>query len=94
MEIQSSFDGKKGSFFIKGEAGILAEMVYSLAAPITMIIEHTDVSKELEGKGIGKQLVSAAVNHARKNHLKIMPLCPFTKAVMDKNPQEYQDIRV
>jgi uncharacterized protein len=94
MEIQFSFDGKKGSFFIKGKDGILAEMVYTLAAPITMIIEHTDVSKELEGKGIGKQLVSAAVNHARKNHLKIMPLCPFTKAVMDKKPEEYKDVRV
>jgi len=52
-----------------------------------IIIDHTEVSDALRGKGAGKQLVTAAVEHARKNQLKILPICPFAKSVFNKTPQ-------
>ena len=64
----------------------LAVMTFSKAGDQRIIIDHTEVSDALRGKGAGKQLVTAAVDHARKNGLKILPLCPFAKSVFDKVP--------
>jgi len=40
-----------------------------------------------EGKGLGKQLMNAAVAFAREKHIKILPLCLFAKAVFNKTPE-------
>lgn len=57
-----------------------------------MIIDHTEVSDELRGKNVGYQLVHTAVEYARANHIKIIPLCPFAKSVFDKKAAEYGDV--
>jgi len=41
-----------------------------------MIIEHTEVPVELEGKGIAGRIVRAALDYARAQKLKVMPLVP------------------
>jgi uncharacterized protein len=56
-----------------------------------IIIDHTEVSDSLKGKGAGKQLVSKAVDYARENNIKIIPLCTFAKSVFDKVP-DFQDV--
>jgi predicted GNAT family acetyltransferase len=48
------------------------------------IIDHTGVEESFGGKGLGRQLVMKAVEYARNNALKILPLCPFAKKVFDK----------
>lgn len=49
-----------------------------------LIIEHTETHTGFEGKGVGKQLVQAGVEHARQNGLKILPYCPFAKALFER----------
>lgn len=90
MDIQHSDDGKKGKFYIEQDGEQLAEMTYVWAGN-KFIIDHTEVSDRLAGKGIGKQLVHKAVEFARNKHVKIMPLCPFAKAVFDKT-EAYNDV--
>lgn len=84
MDIHHIEHGSKGAFIIKENDERLAEMTYSKAGDSLIIIDHTEVSDALRGKGAGKQLVNAAVEYARASHLKILPLCPFAKAVFDK----------
>jgi hypothetical protein len=91
MNIQRIEHGSKGAFIIKENNERLAEMTYSKAGDKMVIIDHTEVSDALRGKGAGKQLVNAAVEYARANQLKILPLCPFAKAVFDKTP-EFKDV--
>ncbi|MEO6612868.1 MAG: GNAT family N-acetyltransferase [Chitinophagaceae bacterium] len=91
MLIQQQEHGNKGSFFVGTEDNKLAKMVYSMARPDKMIIEHTEVSDELRGKNVGYQLVQQAVDYARTNKIKIIPLCPFTASVFKKKP-EYADV--
>lgn len=91
MNIQRIEHGSKGAFIIKENNERLAEMTYSKAGDKLIIIDHTEVSDVLRGKGAGKQLVQAAVEYARSNQLKILPLCPFAKAVFDKTP-EFTDV--
>ena len=91
MEIKFEESGSKGAFFVEENGQRLAEMTFSKAGDTTLIIDHTEVSDALRGKNVGKQLVAYAVDHARKNNLKIIPLCPFTKATIDRT-KEYQDV--
>ena len=48
--------------------------------------EHTDVPKELGGKGVGSRLVQGALDQVRAAGLKVIPQCPFVKAWIGKNP--------
>mgnify|MGYP003574859855 FL=1 len=86
MEIIQENDERRGLFKAvedDKEAGIIT---YTWAGSTKFIIDHTEVSEDFKGKGVGLQLVMKAVEYARANHLKIMPLCPFAKSVFDKNP--------
>ena len=90
MNIDHIEHGSKGTFIIKENNQRLAEMTYSKAGDHLIIIDHTEVSDALRGKGAGKQLVNAAVNYAREKNIKILPLCPFAKAIFDKTPEFHE----
>jgi uncharacterized protein len=91
MEINHGQTDSKGVFYIGEKHKPLAEMTYSKAGTETLIIDHTQVSDELKGQGAGKQLVTAAVNYARSNGIKIIPLCPFARSVFEK-VKEFRDV--
>lgn len=91
MEIKLEETDSKGTFYI-AEGGVrLAQMTFSKAGKSLIIIDHTEVSDALHGKNAGKQMVAASVEYARKNALKIIPLCPFAKSVFDRIPA-FQDV--
>jgi uncharacterized protein len=92
MLIQQKQEGSKGSFYVEEAGTVLAEMTYSMTGAELMIIDHTEVSDELRGKNVGYQLVHTAVEYARTNHIKIIPLCPFAKSVFDKKAAEFGDV--
>ncbi len=91
MLIQHKLVGKKGMFYVGQDGAILAELVYSMPTENKMIIEHTEVDDSLGGKGVGLQLVRTAVEYARTHQLKVIPLCPFAKALFDKK-EEFRDV--
>mgnify|MGYP001811405959 CR=1 FL=1 len=68
-----------------------AGSIHYTTAGTNMIISHTEVAEEWEGKGVGKQLVEATVLHARSAGWQIIPLCTFALAVLKRNPQ-WQDV--
>ena len=92
MHIQHRDSETKGVFFAEEDGKRVAEMTYVHAGPGKIIIDHTEVHASQEGKGVGKLLLNAAVNYARENELKILPLCPFAKAMMEKAPEKYADV--
>jgi uncharacterized protein len=91
MTIKHTQNEKKGYFFVGEEDDRKAEMTYTLPFPGKMIIDHTEVSDELRGQNVGYQLVFAAVEYARVNNMKIIPLCPFANSVFKKKT-ELQDV--
>jgi uncharacterized protein len=83
--------GRKGAFFIDEDGEWVAEMTYLKTGNNTLIIDHTEVDPKLQGRNAGRELVAAAVAYARENGLKIKPVCPYAKKVIDSTP-EYQDV--
>ncbi|WP_028788723.1 GNAT family N-acetyltransferase [Terrimonas ferruginea] len=93
MEILFQQDGTKGSFYIDGDGNEpLAELTFSMAGTDKMILDHTGVTDALRGKNAGAAMVAKAVEYARANNIRIIPLCPFARAQFDKHP-EYNDTR-
>ena len=91
MAVKQDIQGNKGVFYYNVEGERKAEMTYSNAGPDKIIIDHTEVDESLRGEGVGYKLVEAAVNYARENQLKILPLCPFAAAVFRKR-DDYSDV--
>ena len=92
MQIHHKQTEHKGVFYVQPEGEeILAEMIYMKRGNDTLIVEHTEIDEELQGQNVGYQLVNAVVEYARTHHLKIIPMCPFTNAVIHKKP-EFQDV--
>ncbi len=52
---------------------------------ITLI--HTEVPQASRGRGLGNQLIRAALDFAHFNQLKVVPVCPFVKAYLQKHPE-------
>ena len=57
-----------------------------------LTIMHTEVPKELGGRGIGSTLIRGVLDIARVDGLKVKPLCPFAKAYVERHP-EYADLQ-
>ena len=87
MEIKHLDDGKHGKYYIEVNEVTLAKMTFTWAGPDKFIIDHTEVADKLRGKSAGKQLVMSAVEFARDNNKKILPLCPFANSVFKKIPE-------
>lgn len=81
----------RGAFFIAKDGQRLAEMTYTVAGS-RVIIDHTEVDDALRGTGAGRKLVAAAVEWARAENRRLLPLCPFARSVFDKTP-EFRDVR-
>jgi hypothetical protein len=72
--------------------GVTAYVVYR-RKPGLITFVHTEVPKALAGKGIGSRLARHALEAARAEGLKVVPLCPFIAAWMKKHP-EYDGLRL
>ena len=91
MTVQKQDDGKHGKYFILENDIEVASMTFTWAGTQKFIIDHTEVDASQKGKGLGLQLLKAAVEDARSKELKIIPLCPFANAMMRKH-KELQDV--
>jgi predicted GNAT family acetyltransferase len=91
LDIKHKHNDKKGLLYIEKNEVVSAEMTYSKAGKSLIVIDHTEVNELFKGIGLGLILVEAAVNYARINEIKIMPLCPFAKAMFKKHP-EFKDV--
>lgn len=83
-------NSRAGFFMMDGEEQ-LAEMEVGIEGNI-MTVYHTEVAAQAEGKGFGKKLLAAMVEHARSNGLKVVALCPFVHGQFKRYPEQYADI--
>lgn len=90
-EIKQRNNEEKGQFDIYQDGKHAGLMTYKWDSAEKFTITHTEVDKQFGGQGLGQNLVEAGVNFAREKGVKIVPLCPFAKAVISKNP-DWQDI--
>ncbi len=51
-----------------------------------MRIEYVEVSPQLRGTGLGRQLVAKAIDFAKETRLRVVPICGYARAVIARDP--------
>ncbi len=54
-------------------------------------LTHVLVPKPLEGRGIAGELTRAALDWARTENYRVIPVCPYVQAWLQRRP-DYQDL--
>lgn len=70
--------------------GLRSLLAYRLF-PDRIVLQHTEVPAPLEGHGIAAKLTRAALDFARANHLRVVPLCPYVSSFLLRH-REYHDL--
>jgi predicted GNAT family acetyltransferase len=71
--------------------GSTAIVTYRLADNV-ITLDHTEVPKALEGRGIGSKLAKGVFDDIRARGLKVKPLCPFLRSWLERHP-DYADLK-
>ena len=94
MEIIKEEGDTKGRLVAMQDDQELGEMTYSLANDGKLwIVDHTGVHEGHEVKGVGKALFFDLVKRLREEDKKVMPLCPFARAMFEKNKDTWDVLR-
>jgi uncharacterized protein len=74
LEFVLRIDGERVGFleFTRPEAGV-------------MRIEYVEVDPQLRGSGAGRQLVEKAVAFAQEAKLRVIPICSYARAVIQRD---------
>lgn len=80
---------KKGEnkFYIgPNEDNVEAEMTFTVEGD-TFVVEHTFVSPTLRGQGVAGKLLDVLLDYAKKNNIKITPVCPYVVSSFENHPE-------
>jgi hypothetical protein len=58
-----------------------------------LVITHVEAPPNLRGKGVAGQLMQGLLDQVRAAHLKVLPLCPYARAWMQRRP-DYRDLMI
>ena len=83
-------DGLRYELLVDGE--VVGELRYRVR-PDAVALIHTEVPEAFEGRGYGGRLVGGALDDLRARGLKIVPICPFVRAYLQRH-SEYGDLVV
>ena len=76
-----------GRLEVRAEGGELAELIYRRNGN-RLVLVHTEVPDAMGGRGIGGQLVQAAVAKAVASGMTVVPLCPYARSWLQRHPDE------
>lgn len=94
MEIIKEEDETKGRLVARENDVEMGEMTYSLANKGQLwIVNHTGVKEEFKNRGIAKTMFFKLVEILREEGKKVMPLCPFVKAMFKKHTELWDVLR-
>ncbi|MGY1753451.1 GNAT family N-acetyltransferase [Blastococcus sp. SYSU D01042] len=74
---------------VDGELAAIAEYIRT---PELVVFTHTEVLPGHEGRGISSELVRQALDDVRRQELKVLPLCPFVAAYVQRHADAFGDL--
>src|SRR5215467_1783304 len=65
----------------------VASLVYRDRTNCAFVLVHTEVPEGLRGQGLANQLAKAALEYARSSGRRVVVVCPFVKAFLERHPE-------
>src|SRR5690606_36563816 len=87
MENQKLINNEDAQRFELKSEGQTAFIEYQQTDATTIMLTHTKVPAELEGRGVGKKLVELTLHHLRDHNLKADPKCAFVSVYLKRHPE-------
>ena len=75
LQLVNDSDARRYRLMSDGEEVGYSE--YDPIAPASILIKHTEVLPQHEGKGFGSQLVKQMLNDIRTQGKTVIPICPY-----------------
>ncbi len=72
--------------------GALAAVADYIRTQELVAFTHTEVLAAFEGRGVGAQLVKAALADVPASHRLVLPVCPFVGGYLQRHPEDYADL--
>jgi uncharacterized protein len=88
--VTNATGGKRQRYEISVE-GVRAGLAAYVDTAAQRIFYHTETGDEFAGQGLGSKLVAAALADTRASGRRIVALCPFVAAYVDKH-DDFDDI--
>lgn len=85
-DVSKTVESGQGRYARNTEHGE-AVMTFSVTSSTLVIVDHTEVPKEDEGKGHAGALAEFLVQDARATGFQVVPLCPFLNMWRRKHPE-------
>lgn len=87
--IEVRHNAAEGRFEVITE-GLLSVADYQMRGG-EMVMTHTFVPPELRGRGIAEKLVRAALEHAQREKLRVVPACSYVDSFIQRH-REFQPL--
>lgn len=85
LDVRHEEGGGRGAFYVERGGERVAELTYARVRRDLVVIEHTEVSDALQGQGVARKLVDAAVAWARASGTRFELRCTYARSVFDRD---------
>lgn len=84
LTITRQDDGKGSGQLVLARDGVrLGTLDYRREGEGPLYIDFVEVLSSVRGAGIGRRLVEAAVSWARESHMTVVPICSYSRSVIE-----------
>jgi uncharacterized protein len=83
LAVSNNTEQKQFEVHVNGETAVLQYRFHEGA----IWLMHTEVPKDLEGKGIASALAHYGLEWAKDNNMKAKVLCPFVAIYLKRHPE-------
>jgi uncharacterized protein len=88
LQVTDNRDESRYEAHVDGE---LAGWILYEEQPGWIVLIHTQVVEDFEGRGVGSRLVAGALDDIRARGLQVTPRCRFAAGYIERHP-EYADL--
>lgn len=91
MDLKKLFNNPDENRYEIEVDGELAGFAQYRERPGLIAFVHTEIDDRFEGRGLAGELISFALDDARKRELEVLPFCPFVNGYIERH-REYVDL--
>lgn len=84
-EIEHTESESGGMFFVERGGARVAEMTYRRTSPTLVVIDHTEVTEVLRGRGFARKLLDGLATWARSSGQRVGATCSYAAGELQRD---------